>query len=256
MGSSPFSLDERGAGGEGDAGPGFPFAPLALPLPTRAEGEKDGSTKKGGPTMTRSTPPPPGPPGGYTPPDGPQVVYVRGPSNNMGLAAFIVSLAGFVACQLACPVGLVLGIYGLRREPRGFAIAGIVLGALGSVVVLVWVLMVVLFGVIGGGAPLLAHFGTGSPSPAARVDTEGAFEEARVIIEMNLQADGAVPGDDDGQAHVDLVYDGWGRPIRYERTGPASYRLTSAGPDGRFGTHDDLDRATAHAEDEAFFGDD
>jgi predicted xylose isomerase-like sugar epimerase len=34
--------------------------------------------------------------------------------------------------------------------------------------------------------------------------------------------------------------DGWGRPIFYEVTGPAAFRLTSDGPDGRFGTSDDI----------------
>ena len=34
--------------------------------------------------------------------------------------------------------------------------------------------------------------------------------------------------------------DGWGRVIRYEQTGGGAFRLTSAGPDGRFGTKDDI----------------
>lgn len=34
--------------------------------------------------------------------------------------------------------------------------------------------------------------------------------------------------------------DAWGRRIRYERLSDASFRLTSAGPDGAFGTGDDI----------------
>ena len=34
--------------------------------------------------------------------------------------------------------------------------------------------------------------------------------------------------------------DGWGKPILYEVTGPAAFRLISDGPDGRPGTADDI----------------
>lgn len=34
--------------------------------------------------------------------------------------------------------------------------------------------------------------------------------------------------------------DGWGRAFRYERLSDESFRLTSAGPDGSFGTADDI----------------
>jgi hypothetical protein len=36
------------------------------------------------------------------------------------------------------------------------------------------------------------------------------------------------------------VRDAWGREIRYERRSDSSFRLTSAGPDGIFGTADDI----------------
>jgi hypothetical protein len=40
---------------------------------------------------------------------------------------------------------------------------------------------------------------------------------------------------------TDLVReDGWGQPIIYETTGPATFRLVSAGPDGRRGSPDDV----------------
>jgi len=34
--------------------------------------------------------------------------------------------------------------------------------------------------------------------------------------------------------------DGWGKPILYEVTGPAAFRLISDGPDGKRGTPDDI----------------
>jgi hypothetical protein len=34
--------------------------------------------------------------------------------------------------------------------------------------------------------------------------------------------------------------DGWGHPIRYERVSDSTFRLISAGKDGRFATNDDI----------------
>ena len=36
------------------------------------------------------------------------------------------------------------------------------------------------------------------------------------------------------------VSDAWGRPLRYEKLSDSGFRLTSAGPDGTFGTKDDI----------------
>ena len=55
----------------------------------------------------------------------------------------------------------------------------------------------------------------------------------------------------EGQAPADLkelrrfqpalsTRDAWGREIRYERLSDSSFRLTSAGPDGEYGTGDDI----------------
>lgn len=38
------------------------------------------------------------------------------------------------------------------------------------------------------------------------------------------------------------LLDGWGRRVRYEKLSADGFRLTSAGPDGVFGTADDIQR--------------
>ena len=38
------------------------------------------------------------------------------------------------------------------------------------------------------------------------------------------------------------MIDGWGRAVLYERISDSSFRLSSAGPDGAFGTQDDIRR--------------
>ena len=57
------------------------------------------------------------------------------PTNTIGLFGFIVALTGLLCC-VTFPIGLILSLIGLRKPPRGFAIAGTVIGSLGTVVVL------------------------------------------------------------------------------------------------------------------------
>ncbi len=62
-------------------------------------------------------------------------------SNGMGIAGFVCSLVGLVACAgVLCPIGLILSAIGMQREPRGLAIAGLIIGIVGSVEVLVVIL--------------------------------------------------------------------------------------------------------------------
>ncbi len=67
------------------------------------------------------------------PQERPQVVYQQAPSNGLGVAGFVVSLVGFLVCGgLVCPIGVIMSAVALGREPKGFAIAGLIIGLLGS----------------------------------------------------------------------------------------------------------------------------
>jgi hypothetical protein len=69
-------------------------------------------------------------------------------------------------------------------------------------------------------------------------------------IEKYRSARGSLPMAGDIVALTDTLYptymstlvreDGWGDPIVYEVTGPATFRLISVGPDRRRGTSDDI----------------
>jgi len=84
----------------------------------------------------------------------PRVVVMKPqPSNSLGLAGFIVSLAGLVvSCGLLCPVGLLLSAVALFKRPRGFALAGFILGLIGSL----WLIAAFVFGLF---AVVLAMLG-------------------------------------------------------------------------------------------------
>jgi hypothetical protein len=160
------------------------------------------------------------------------------PTNGLGLAGFIVSLVGLVPCGLGCPVGLVLSLVALRKEPRGFAIAGAVIGAVGSmmaVVVGVWAYLT--WSAVSG-----TSRGKGLEMPAPEetqpVRTFLVLTEAEQAIQLEQVDKGRLPSPVKGNEIIEELRDGWGHALRYEPHGE-SFTIRSAGPDGVFGTADD-----------------
>lgn len=161
--------------------------------------------------------------------------------NGLGIAGFICSLLGLIACGLLSPVGLILSLFGLRREPRGLAITGVVLGALG---VCGWVIGIVVFGSMI--AVALAAVGLGGVAMAlGGAKIESGLEMANIAREIELyeQRTGQLPASLDllPMSEPEALIDPWGR--RYEFTlgeDGVTYTLFSAGPDGMPGTADDV----------------
>ena len=52
--------------------------------------------------------------------------------NGLGTAGFIVSLLALFTCGIASPIGVLLSLPALFKPPRAFAIAGTVLGLIGT----------------------------------------------------------------------------------------------------------------------------
>jgi hypothetical protein len=81
----------------------------------------------------------------------------------------------------------------------------------------------------------------------AKVDLTGTNLEslARVILTFASEGEG-LPASLDALRRASpaasVASDAWGRRIRYERLSDDAFRLTSAGPDGAFGTADDIAR--------------
>jgi hypothetical protein len=83
------------------------------------------------------------------------------------------------------------------------------------------------------------------------------YAEAKIdLTKVNMEQLGRIilsSTGGEGQAPADLaelqrsqpgvasgVIDAWGRTLKYERLSDSGFRLTSAGPDGAFGTADDI----------------
>jgi len=144
----------------------------------------------------------------------------RPSGNGMGIAGFVISLVGLLTCGILCPLGLIFSLIGLGKQPKGLAIAGTVIGALGSLL---------LVGILTVGMPM--------------IKTVIRFAEATHAIETYHEEHGEYPDEEEVQSLL-TEPDGWGTPFRYRRT-PDGYEITSAGMDRKFDTSDDIPPSSA-----------
>ncbi len=148
-------------------------------------------------------------------------------SNGLGIAGFVVSLLGIPTCGMLSPIGALLSFIAVFKQPRGFAIAGLVIGALGSIF-----LAMAGVGMIMG----LAKLGG-----AGNVMKSGfAIAEAQQKILAYQKAHEALPDDEEGQELIEDILDGNEMALRYKRLDDDKFELRSAGVDKEFDTPDDL----------------
>ncbi len=153
------------------------------------------------------------------------------PTNGMGLAGFIVSLVGLFTGGCLSPIGLVLSIVGLLKEPRGFAVAGLVISLLA---VLGWVVGFIFLGV-GAIAVVLGTLGLTALMGEAQVE----FETIEAALQERYAEVGAYPSDLDGLGLAPEVLRN-ADDVPYQYTALATgFELRDAGNDGVAGTADD-----------------
>jgi len=169
-----------------------------------------------------------------------QTVYVAAKTseNGLGIAGFICSLIGIVSCGLLSPIGLVLSIVAMFREPRGFAIAGLVLGLIGSL----WAAIVALVIASVGLAVFGAIFALGFSLKPLEAWADGAQITEAVI--QHMREHGEAPGSLDELTGLtsSTLSDPWGNVYRFEIIDDgARLRIISDGPDGLPDTEDDFE---------------
>jgi hypothetical protein len=163
------------------------------------------------------------------PPLQPATPRVRS-ENGFGVAGFIISVLAIITCGLLSPIGLLVSLFGLFRRPRGFAIAGTVLGLLGTVIVGSVVAMMVL-------AANETHAVVESQRTHAMTSTAIARAEQALSAEINRK--NKLPEGIEGNKIVVKHNDAWGQALRYDRHGD-EYLIRSAGADREFETSDDI----------------
>ena len=147
-------------------------------------------------------------------------------SHPLGLVGFILSLT----CLLS-PIGLILSLVALLKRPRGFAIAGTLIGALLTVVVVG----------VGYGFYWTANAGRGMMAIGyITVQSEMLDEQIR---RYSNEAGGPPTSLDQVALPQAAKIDPWGTEYRFvPATSPnGAYSISSAGPDGQWGTPDDID---------------
>jgi hypothetical protein len=164
------------------------------------------------------------------------VIINSPPSNGLGVAGFIISLIGLlVTGGILCPVGLLLSFIALFKRPRGFAIAGTVIGAIGTLIPLAIFLIF--------GATVLTCLGAAGAVAAADASTTTALSQADTTIQNHYRSNGVLPGDFEGNNLIDSIRDGRSKRLRYYQLGATTYEIRSSGMDGSFNTSDDRVRS-------------
>lgn len=167
-----------------------------------------------------------------------QISYQKPPSNGLGVAGFVCSLLGILGtCGLLCPIGLILSLFALRKQPRGLAIAGSIIGFIGSL----WIIVgLVVFGIMF--LAVIALAATGAAINMPNIQTYVTMSEIHTEVTAYHQTMDALP---DSLVSIttlkpDLQQDYWGNSFSYDIIDADSYRLTSSGADGTPDTDDDI----------------
>ena len=184
--------------------------------------------------MTNPSQPAPAQP----PPGSTHVTVTHPPANNLGLAGFITSILGLVSCGVLSPVGLLLSLIGLTKRPRGFAIAGTVIGVIGTVF-LALVGVGIVLGILGIGAGVKALKEYASTHEQA-MKLYAELEQRQAQGGTGTGATTAPTLDATTANALAAKYnDGWGTPLRAE-VAAGVFTIVSAGRDKSFDTKDDL----------------
>lgn len=158
--------------------------------------------------------------------------YNPGPAtetNGLAIAGFVISMIGIFLCGLPSIIGLVVSLFALRKQPRGFAVAGVVVGVLGMLLM------------VAGGLMMFATYRT-AQTIGTSVGVFGSQFQAAVdagTIGENWKETGQLPSQEEGQGMLASDSDVFGNPFVYETDGE-SFTIRSAGPDGEIGTEDDI----------------
>ena len=166
----------------------------------------------------------------YTPSTQPGYQQPAKEENTIAVIGFIFAIISFTGICIAAPIGLILSIIGLRKEPRGLAIAGFIIS---GITTLFYGFIAALYGTV-----ILACIGLGA-AVTPSIQTISALTDAAHQIEDAKNAEGSYPGAEKGNALIADKTDYWKQPLRYEPTADG-FVVRSAGADKKFDTSDDM----------------
>ena len=140
------------------------------------------------------------------------------------------AIVGLLLAICVGPIGLVISLVAMTRRPRGLAIAGVVVGLLTTMIIVVTISMTVrIVGDIGNMVEHVKHLDDDIDAITMMIreheETEGAYPEYIELLDIDPEA----------------LTDPWNRPYSYSRRADGTnWFLTSFGEDGLPDTDDDL----------------
>jgi len=161
-------------------------------------------------------------------------------TNGLAIAGFVCALIGlFATGGLLCPIGLILSLVALGKPGgRGFAIAGVVIGLLGSCGLLLAIILIpaVILGALGIAAVAIAL------AEPAKMELTADMANIAIAAGLYEQEQGVLPADL-GVLYLrpELRNDPWGNPYEYHFIDDdPGFDIVSRGQDGVSGNEDDI----------------
>jgi hypothetical protein len=164
-------------------------------------------------------------------------------TNALAVAGLTCSVIGLILNVLAglgavlCVIGLLMCLVALGRPPRGMAIAGVVVGLLGTCLGAVFLVFVSGAAAVGLGLVLAVAL-----SDMDRFEITADMIATAIELQQYQQVEHGLPESlDELSLPASALLDPWGNAYQYTviRKEPG-FELVSAGPDGEFDTADDV----------------
>ncbi|MEQ8764309.1 MAG: type II secretion system protein GspG [Planctomycetota bacterium] len=158
--------------------------------------------------------------------------------NGLAIAGFVLSLLGVFSAGILCPIGLIISLVALGKPgQRGLAIAGAIIGGLGT---LFWLLIILLFGVA-----ILAFLGFAflAVSGPEKSEITADFLAITYHAKRFEQDHGYLPAQlSDLDLPQNRRLDPWGHEYHLSVVPGTDlgFEILSAGPDGDVSTDDDV----------------
>ncbi len=167
--------------------------------------------------------------------------------NGFGIAGFIASIIGVVTCGSLSIFGVILSTIGLKKEPKGLAVAGLILGLIGLVEL------------VGFGFLAYAGYQTAQSvgSTFNQFANKALLQQKAMEVASKWEEDETLPSQADGDEIMSSTTDLWGNVIEYETDG-STFSIRSPGQDGIAYNADDIvvgPFADAEAAQESPYGD-
>lgn len=159
-------------------------------------------------------------------------------SNTLGLVGFICALVGLLTGGLLSPIGLIISLVAMGKQPRGLAVAGLILGLVGTCG---GVILVIFFGAMLLGLIAIAALAF-ALSETEKIEITSDMVKIAAAVQQYREQNQYLPAGLELLALPEsTLQDPWGEKYRYVQHDPKeNFDILCAGEDKTFDTKDDV----------------